>query len=178
MTTTKKIPPKAQSGTTPATDAEIERLAQLDWMFRIANALYDAVDGGRLSAELALAATIEYLCEKGFAEDRLEPLTSLFGALKDAERGARHPLLIPQTVEHRPPSSTDKELPKVVAAVALHLLIKSRTLSKPQAEQTVASAVRRWKLSISEEVTRVTVSNWRARIVAASQPISSADRSL
>ncbi len=155
---------KAQSDAALASDTEAKRLAQLDLELQIASTLCDAADGGRHRAECALAATIDYLCEKGFAVDRLEPLISIVGALIDADKGARHPMLIPQKVKHRPPTSTDKEMPKVIAAVALDLLIRSRTLSKTEAERTVVSSVRRWKLSISKEVTRMMVSNWRERI--------------
>ena len=103
-------------------------------------------------------------CGKGVTDEQLGPLSSVFAALMDAETGARHPMLKPKTVEHRPRSSTDEELLKVVAAVALDLLIKSKTLSKSEAEQAVASAVRRWKLPISKKVSRTMVGNWRERI--------------
>ncbi len=96
----------------------------------------------RQGAMLSLHTVIEHLRRELEVDLALtEPLRDLWDALYDADIGARHELLEPRKVEHRPPLSARKLALMRAVAIAIDLRMMAGD-SEKVASRTVASKVR------------------------------------
>jgi hypothetical protein len=133
------------------------------------NSVSDPTDQGRCSAMYALTAVITFLDEISCTEDdlRLRPLTRLFEALQDTDKGKAHPMFVPKKLTHRPHDSFELKELKMQSALAMQLLMDSGLINSEKVKEKAASEVAKVlckesvTLGVSREPTRKTVASWR-----------------
>ena len=114
----------------------------------------------QLGAANALKATILYIEALNFPGNLSNPLLALHMALKDAERGAKNPLLEVRKLSNAPPLTIVEKQARAHAAAALELLILSGE-PRQQAALTVGRAAKNWQWTKTKNVKASTVLKWR-----------------
>jgi hypothetical protein len=86
------------------------------------NALTGSPEADRAAASIQLCAAVDAFYLAGIDLSKLGPLRRLLGALEDADRGIRDPILTPSCPSSRPPDFSRKWEARATAVVAYEVL--------------------------------------------------------
>ncbi len=124
----------------------------------------------RQGAMLSLHTVIEHLLRDLEVDRALtEPLRDLWDALYDADIGARHELLEPRKVAHRPPLSARKLALMRAVAIAIDLRMMARDSEEVAARQ-VARKLKSFGIKLGgkpDQPAWKIIAGWRDRLAAA-----------